>query len=150
MNNIELEKRVKQFTSELAYKKGYVCSVDLLIKLGIISESDYQNWRFGKIEYLEKVCETNLHKLSTVNKLVRKYAVEFNLEKSWTGYNKWGMGPKTQLIFSKTRNTQIEYAYATHFLDKRRMAELESETQLKKSSATGTMTNNQNSDLLQD
>jgi len=54
MNNKELEKNVKQFTSMLSYMKGYVSSVDVLIKHGYITESDYQNWRFGKIPYLEK------------------------------------------------------------------------------------------------
>jgi hypothetical protein len=86
MNNKDLEKKVKQFASELAYKKGYVCSVDVFIALGYITESDYQNWRFGKIPYLEKVCKFNLHKLSTVNRLIRKYSSEWNLEKSWTEF----------------------------------------------------------------
>jgi hypothetical protein len=90
MNNKELEKKVKQFTSELSYQKGYVSSVDVLLKLGYITESDYQKWRFGKIEYLEKVSEANLHKLSAVNEFIRKFAEEWNLEKSWTGYNKFG------------------------------------------------------------
>jgi len=148
MNNKELEKKVKQFTSELAYQKGYVSSVDVLLKLGYITESDYQKWRFGKIEYLEKVCQTNLHKLSTVNKFIRKFSAERNLEESWTGYNKYGKGPKKRLIFSKSRDRQIEYAYATHYLDKRRMSELKREKQLKNSSATETVINKQETNLL--
>jgi|SRR5665647_771200 len=83
MNNKELEKKVKQFTSELAYKKGYVCSVDILIKLGYITEADYQDCRFGKIPYLEKVCQGNLHKLSAANRFIRKYSAEWDFEKSW-------------------------------------------------------------------
>lgn len=130
MNNKDLERRVKQITLEFAYKKGYVSSVDVLLKLGYITESDYQEWRFGKIEYLEKVCVTNLHKLSAVNKFVRKFAEEWKLEKSWTAYNKFGRGPKKRLIFSKSRDGQIEYAYAIHYLDKRRMNELKREKQL--------------------
>jgi len=134
MNNKELEKKVKQFTSELAYKKGYVCSVDVLIKLGYITEDDYQNWRFGKIPYLEKACQANLHKLSAVNRFIRKYSAEWNLEKSWTAYNKWGKGPKKRLIFSKSRDQQIESLYTTHFLNKKRINELKAEKQIKYSS----------------
>ncbi len=83
MNSKELEKKVKQITSELAYKNGYVSSVDVLLKLGFITESDYQNWRFGKIPYLEKVCQANLHKLSAVNRFIRKYSAKLNFEASW-------------------------------------------------------------------
>jgi len=148
MNNKELEKKVKQFTSELAYKKGYVCSVDVLIKLKYLTESDYQNWRFGKIPYLEKACQANLHKLSAVNRLIRKYSVEWNLEKSWTVYNKCGKGPKKRLIFSKSREHQIESLYATHFLNKKRINELEMEKQIKSSSPPATETKNQETNSL--
>lgn len=150
MNNKELEKKVKQFVSELSYQKGYVSSVDVLLKLGYISQSDYQNWRLGKIEYLEKVCNANLHRLSTVNKFIRKFAVEWNLEPSWTGYNKFGKGTKKRLIFSKTRDIKIEYAYATHYLNKRRMIELNRQKQPKNSAMTDTLTDKPATDLLQD
>ena len=150
MNNKELEKTVKQLVSELSYLKGYVSSVDVLLKLGYITQSDYQNWRLGKIEYLEKVCEANLHKLSTVNKFIRKFAAEWNLEGSWTGYNKFGKGPKKRLIFSKTRDSKIEYAYATHYLNKKRMIELKREKQLKNSAKADTMTDKPGTDLLHD
>ena len=150
MNNKELEKKVKQFTSELAYKKGYVCSVDVLIKLGYITENDYQDWRFGKISYLEKVCQANLLKLSTVNRLIRKYSSELNLEASWTGYNKWGKGPKKRLIFSKSRDHKIESLYATHFLNKKRINELNIEIRIKSSSPPNSETINQNTNSLPD
>ena len=131
MNNKELEKKVKQFTSELAYKKGYVCSIDVLIKLGYITEGDYQEWRFGKIPYLEKACQGKLNKLSTINRFIRKYSAEWNFEKSWTAYYQWGKGPKKRLIFSKSRDQQIETLYATHFLNKKRISELKTEKQIK-------------------
>ena len=150
MNNKDLEKKVKQFVSELSYLKGYVSSVDVLLKLEYITQSDYQNWRLGKIEYLEKVCEANLHKLSTVNKFIRKFAAELDLEASWTGYNKYGKGPKKRLIFSKTRDSNIEYAYATHYLNKKRIIELNQSRQLKNSAKASTMTDKPETDVLHD
>jgi hypothetical protein len=150
MNNKELEKKVKQFTSELAYKKGYVSSVDVLIKLGFITEKDYQDWRFGKISYLEKACQANLHKLSLVNRLIRKYSAEWNLEASWTGYNKWGKGPKKRLIFSKSRDHKIENLYATHYLNKKRINELNMEKLIKSSSPPNSETISQETNPLPD
>lgn len=150
MNSKELEKKVKQFTSELAYKNGYVSSVDVLLKLGFITEADYQNWRFGKIPYLEKACQANLHKLSAVNRFIRKYSAEWNLEASLTGYNKWGKGPKKRLIFSKSRDPQIEHFYATHFLNKKRINELNKDKQIKRSSLPESETKNQDANSLPD
>ena len=150
MNNKELEKKVKQLVSELSYLKDYVSYVDVLLKPGYITQSDYQNWRIGKIEYLEKVCDSNLHKLSTVNKFIRKFAAEWNLEASWTGYNKYGKGPKKRLIFSKSQDSKIEYAYAIHYLNKKRMSELKIAKQLKNSVKTETMIDIQGTKLIND
>jgi len=124
MNTIELEKKVKQLVHSLAYEKGFVCSVDVLQKLAYLSKDDYESWRFGRIDYLEKVCQVNLSKLSMINKIMRKNANELGLESSWTGYNKYGKGVSKRLIFSKSRDSKIEDAYATHYVNKKRMLEL--------------------------
>lgn len=150
MNSKDLEKKVKQFTSELAYEKGYVCSVDVLIKLGFISEKVHQDWRLGKIPYLEKACQANLHKLSSVNRLIRKYSAEWNLEASWTGYNKWGKGQKKRLIFSRSQDPMIENLYATHFLNKKRIHELNLEKQNKNTSGQKSETKNKEANSLID
>jgi hypothetical protein len=150
MNNIELEKKIKQFVSELSYIKGYVCSVDILLKLGYITESDHQKWRFGKVEYLEKVCNANLHKLSAVNKLIRKFANEWDLEKSWTYYHRYGKGPKRKLVFSKTQDPNIEDVYATHYINKKRISEINLEKHQKKSAKTTIDPNKQETNLLPD
>lgn len=150
MNNKELEKKVKQLVSELSYKKGYVSSVDILLKLGYIKEGDYQKWRFGKVEYLEKVCDANLHKLSAVNELIRKFADEWDLEKSWTYYHRYGKGPKTKLVFSKTQDPNIEEGYATHYINKKRITEINLEKQQKKSADTTAVINKQETNLQPD
>jgi len=66
MNNIELEKKIKNIIAELSDKKGFVSSVEVLMKLDYLSKSDYEQWRHGRVAYLEKVCKTNLSKLKTV------------------------------------------------------------------------------------
>jgi len=117
VNNQELEKKVKEIVNAIVYQKGFVCSVDVLIKLNYLTEKDYENWRFGRVAYLEKVCKTNLKKLSTINKAIKKTAEELNLKESWTGYNQYGKGVKCRLIFSKSGNKEIEKAYTTHYIN---------------------------------
>lgn len=124
MNNNDLDKEVKRLVHHNRYEKGYVCTVDVLMQLGYLTKKDYENWRFGRVDYLEKVCNTNLSKLTLINKLIRKYSSELNLKSSWTRYNIYGKGAKRQLRFSKSGNKTIEERYATHFIDNERIDRL--------------------------
>ncbi len=124
MNNIELEKKVNKISNSLINEKGYIAIVDILLRLEYLTTKDYEDWRFGRIIYLEKACKVNLSKLTYINKLVCKYAKEHQLEKSITIYNKFGKGVKQRLIFSKSRKREIEETYSTHFLDKNKIKEL--------------------------
>ena len=36
-------------TSELLKEKGYICFVDVLMKLDYLSQSDYEHWRFQRV-----------------------------------------------------------------------------------------------------
>ena len=63
-------------------------------------------------------------KLTLINKTMRKTAIDLKLDKSWTGYNQYGKGVKHRLRFSKSGNENIEKAYATHYIDKNRINEL--------------------------
>lgn len=124
MNTSELENKVRQIAHSLVYEKGFVCAVEMLLRLEYLTKQDYESWRFGKIAYLEKVCKTNLSKLSLINKTIRKTANDLKLERSWTGYNKFGNGQSKKLIFSKSGNQKIEDEYATHYIDKKRIIEI--------------------------
>ena len=122
MNNADLTKEVKRLVHMNRHEKGYVCAVD--IQLGYLTKKDYEDWRFGRTGYLEKVCKVNLRKLTLINKLISKYSTEMDLKNSWTGYNQFGKGPKRQLRFSKSGNKTIENRYATHYIDKNSLIEL--------------------------
>ena len=117
MNNSDLKNKIKLIGEKIIEEKGYLSSIDVLLKLDYLSEKDYENWRFGKVEYLEKVCGTNLKKLSTINKTIKEISGQRNLKKSWTAYDKYGKGKKIRLRFSKSGNKQIEEAYATHYIN---------------------------------
>lgn len=124
MNNNEIDKEVKRLVHQNRYEKGFVCAVDVLMQLDYLTKKDYEDWRFGRVDYLEKVCNVNLSKLTLINKLIRKYSNELNLKSSWTGYNKYGKGVKHRLRFSKSGNKNIEDIYATHYIDNKRINEL--------------------------
>lgn len=127
MNNVDLEKEIQKIGRILIYEKGYICAVDMILRLKYLSKKDYEDWRFGRVRYLERVCKVNLSKLSTINKMIRKMAIDLQLDKSWTAYNQYGKGVKRKLTFSKSGNSSIEDAYATHYIDKNRISEIKLE-----------------------
>ncbi|MBS3976851.1 MAG: hypothetical protein KGZ75_09045 [Syntrophomonadaceae bacterium] len=117
MNKEELKHKVHDIASGTLKEKVYISPVELLMKIGVLSAKDYEDWRFGRVPYLEKVCKTNLRKLSFIMKELRTYALEKHLKPSWTAYNQWGVkGKKIPLRFSKSGDAVIEEAYATHYI----------------------------------
>ena len=132
MNNIELKNKVHTAMYQIINEKGYVSPVDVLMFTGIISKKDYEDWRFGKIPYLEKVCQANLKKLSTLMREMRVYAQKNNLKSSWTFYHQWGKHKDRKLRFSKTNDENIEKWYATHFVLPAQCEELKQKSNTKK------------------
>ena len=127
MNRKELDKKIKAICHELRYKQGYINSISVLNKLDYLTFDKITEWRKGKIAYLEKVCSVNWATLSFINKTIRKYSNELKLKSSLTDYRKSGKGSRTKLIFSKTRDQNIENFYATHYVDIERINELKKE-----------------------
>ena len=127
MNNIELKNKVVSAMYLTVKEKGVVAPVDVLMFTGILSKKDYEDWRFGKVLYLEKVCQANLKKLSAVMHEMRVYAQKNNLKASWTFYHQWGKHKDKKLRFSKTDDENIEKWYATHFVNAARCAEIKQE-----------------------
>ncbi len=124
MNNVDLDKKVKSLVHLNRNDKGIVCAVDILLQLGYLTKKDYEDWRFGRVDYLEKVCNVNLSKLTLINKLIKKYSGELGLKSSWTAYKQFGKGVKRRLRFSKSGDKTIEERYSTHYIDTTRLNEL--------------------------
>lgn len=128
MNNVQLKCKVWSVAGDILKEKNYISSVDMLMKMEVLSYKDYENWRFNRIPYLEKVCRTNMSKLSLMMKELRAYAGENQLKPSLTAYYQWGVkGKRIPLRFSKYGKPNIEEAYATHFVTVNKYERYESE-----------------------
>ena len=103
---------------------GFVAPVDVLMDTGVLSKEDYEKWRNGRINYLERVCKVNLKMLSAIMKEMRAYAGKNNLKPSWTFYHGWAKAKGKKLRFSKSGSEDIERNYATHFVDVKQAEEL--------------------------
>ena len=106
--------------------------------LEILSKVNYERWRNGQVPYLEKVCNINLKKLSTILHEMRVYAKKGNLKPSPCVYKRWavkkknGQGKKQviKLRFSKSGSEDIEKWYATHFVDTKKIEKMKEEKQI--------------------
>ena len=116
MNRTEIQKKLGMVTTELIREKGFISTVDVFIRLGLLDQKDVETWRLGRVPYLERVIHANLNKISFIMKTFRQNSLKGGLKPSWTSYRKWGKGAKHDLRFSKSGSPYIEEAYATHFV----------------------------------
>ena len=100
------------------------------MEIGVLPKQKYEDWRFGRVDYLERVCTVNLRKLSFIMHQMRVYAQKTGLKPSFCCYKQWsvpkkngqGHKPVIPLRFSKSGDAEIERQYATHFVDSKRIA----------------------------
>lgn len=127
MNDKELIGKVNSSVYHQCKDRGYAAPVDVLVDLGVLTKDKYEDWRFGRVPYLEKVCNINLHKLSFIMGQIKGYAIKSGYKPSFTYYKQWGVKKKqgakktVPLRFSKSGNPEIERAYATHYVDENRV-----------------------------
>ena len=125
MNDAELIMKIQDAVSRQCQSRGYAAPVDVLMDIGVLSKRNYEDWRRGRVDFLERVCQINLKKLSFIQRQIRICAQKNGLKPSVAVYRQWGTtGKKVPLRFSKSGKPNIETWYATHFIDQKRMAEL--------------------------
>jgi hypothetical protein len=93
-----------------------VAPVDVLIAMKLLEPARLEDWRFGRVPYLEKVIRGNLTMLSRLLRILRFHAHDLNLVPSTTVYMRWAKGPKQRIRFSKTGDGKVEEAYSRHFV----------------------------------
>jgi len=119
--------KVVRAVGEVLAHSEVVAPVDVFVQLKLLSKTDLEAWRFGRVPYLEKVIGCSLGKTSRILRLLRMHVHDLNMVPSHTAYVRWGKGPRTPLRFSKTGEPKLEEAYSEHFLkpgleSKKRMA----------------------------
>ena len=86
--------------------------VDVLVQMDLLDPKRLEDWRRGRVPYLEKVIDCNLTRLSRLLRILRFHAHDLKLNPSATAYMRWGKGPKHRLRFTKTGDRKLEEAYA--------------------------------------
>jgi hypothetical protein len=109
-----LADRVTRAAEASLAAKGYVAPLDVLLGIGWLDLNSEKRWRLG-LDYLERVVQTNLSRISEAMKLFRSWAASKGLVASEAAYvarapQRW------TLRFSKSGNPTIERLYRTHWV----------------------------------
>jgi hypothetical protein len=96
-------------------QKGFVARLEHFIRMDLLSPESVENWRRGRIAYLERVIRCNLGKASRILRILRMHA-RSGSQTLATVYKRWTKGSCPLLRSSKTGDHNIENAYALHFV----------------------------------
>ena len=108
--------RIVRAVARLLARGKVVAPVDVLVEMDRLTPKALEDWRRGRVPYLEKVISGNLSRLSRLLRILRFHAHDLKLVPSTTVYMRWGKGPKRRLRFTKTGDPRIEEAYSRHFV----------------------------------
>jgi hypothetical protein len=108
--------RIQRAVSVVLASSKVVAPVDILIGMDLLAPDQLAAWLRGEVPYLERVINCNLARLSRLLRILRFHAHNLNLKPSTTVYMRHGKGARQRLHFTKSGNTKLEQAYATHFI----------------------------------
>jgi hypothetical protein len=111
----KLERQVVRVAERALADRRFVTAIDVLVGIGWLATQLVEDWRRGRIPYLERVVGANLHKISTAMRYLRHWAEQRGLNPSETVYVSWTRD-RHPLRFSKTGEPTIERAYRTHWV----------------------------------
>ena len=111
-----LETRVIRTAEAVLARQKYVSAIDLLCGMGILTSKHIDDWRKGRVNFLERVIQGNLSKISSYMKIFRHWAITKGLKPSDTGYVRHTRSGTVALQFSKSGDAGIERNYRTHYI----------------------------------
>jgi len=108
-------KVVKAMNDELIHS-DFVSPIEVFQRMQLLDKINTEQWRKGRITYLEKVIMCNLSKANRILKLMKFHAQDLKLEPSITLYKRKTKSGKQFLRFSKSGFDILEEVYSTHFV----------------------------------
>lgn len=115
-NQSKLESRVHRAAEAALSRQQYVSAIDVLGGMGLLTSAQVDSWRKGRVDFLERVIQGNLKKISSSMAIFRNWAREKGLKPSETQYVRHSRTGTMVLQFSKSGDPGIEKSYRTHYI----------------------------------
>ena len=97
-------------------EQGYVSAIDFLTRMGLLALAHVDDWRRGRLPYLEPAIQGSFEKISRTKTLFLEWARNHNLKPSQTAYLARTTGPGRVLQFSESGDPATELFYRTHYV----------------------------------
>lgn len=114
-NHARLERKIAAVAASALSARQVVTPVEILIGIGWLNTAQVEDWRRGRVPYLERVATANLAKLSNALRLLHGWAQRNQLTPSETSYVA-RTRDRHRLRFTKTGDANLERAYRTHWI----------------------------------
>jgi hypothetical protein len=114
-NRRDIDRRVVRTAEAALEKRKFVTAIDVLVGVGWLEPRRVDEWRQGRVDYLERVTTANLGKVSTAMRCFRRWAQARGLEPSEAAYLA-RTRDRRPLRFSKSGKPVIERVYRTHWV----------------------------------
>ena len=108
MNDGEIIGKVQSSMYTRLINQGVVFPFEVLMDVGVLSKENYEDWRFGRVPFLEAICTVNVRKLSFIMHLMRIYAKKYDLKTFVSFYKQWGQ--KSQRAMARNRSSNFALA----------------------------------------
>jgi hypothetical protein len=86
--------KISRVVANILEKDKVVRPIDVLIGMQLLSRDDLEEWRCGRVPYLEKVIDCNLTRLSRLLRILQFHAHDLNLVPSDAAYIRPDRGQK--------------------------------------------------------
>lgn len=110
-----LEQRVLRAAEAVLDERKFVSAIDVLVGLGWLPPGRVDEWRQGRIAYLEGAVSVDPTKLSSAMRLFRRWAQGHGLVPTETAYVA-RTRDRRSLRFSSRGEPELERAYRTHWV----------------------------------
>jgi hypothetical protein len=111
-----LEERVVRAAEGALERQQYVSAIDVLMGMGLLPASRVQDWRKGRLDFLERAIQGNPDKIAFSMAAFRRWAEAKGLRPSETRYVRTTRAGTVDLRFSVSGDASIEKHYRTHFI----------------------------------
>ena len=111
-----MHEKVVRAVARVLSRSDVVAPVEVIMEMGNLSKKNHDDWRHGRVPYLERVFEGNLSKANRILRIIGFHAHDLNMAPRQTIYHQWGKGRKRLLRFSKSGDDNVEASYSRHFL----------------------------------
>jgi hypothetical protein len=115
MTQEKLQQRVTDAAAAALAEHQFATPIDVLVGLGWLTPGRVDEWRQGRVDFLERVVQANLPKVTAAMKFFRRWATASGLVPSETAYVA-RTRDRRRLRFSKSGHPDIESAYRTHWV----------------------------------